>query len=160
MAGPVRALLDTSYFLPVFGVAVEGLEPSDLLAIRRYALRGKLELYYAEVMWLELVPKVYREAQRRGYNADAIVEQGAKSIMKASYLKRALVDWKAVRIAYEMRRLGHRDMIDNMLYGIASSQGLVLVTMDRALAGLARDRAAGGAKILDHNELLKMLQDG
>ena len=69
MAGPVRALLDTSYFLPVFGAAVEGLEPSGLLAIRRYALRGKLELYYAEVMRLELVPKVHREAQRRGYNA-------------------------------------------------------------------------------------------
>ena len=79
--------------------------------------------------------------------------------MKASYLKRVLVDWKAVMVAYETRRPGHRDMIDSMLYGIASSQGLVLVTMDRALAGLARDRAARGAEILDHSGLLKMLQD-
>ena len=67
-------------------------------------------------MWLELVPKVYREAQRREFNADAIVGQGAKSIMKAGYLKRALVDRKAARIAHEMRRLGHRDMIDDMLW--------------------------------------------
>jgi len=30
---PVRALPDTSYFLPVFGIAVQGLEPGSLLEL-------------------------------------------------------------------------------------------------------------------------------
>jgi len=155
----VRALLDTTYFLPVFGVAVEGLEPGVLLELRRHALQGRLELHYADVMWLELIPKVVREARRRGFSPDALIEKGAKAITRASYLRRAGVDWEAVRVAYELRKHGHRDMVDNMLYGIASSQNLVLVTMDRALAAAAARAGAGRAEILSHEELLRRLQE-
>ena len=50
MPGRIKVLLDTSYFLPVFGIAVKGLEVGDLLAIRRHALQGTISLYYASFM--------------------------------------------------------------------------------------------------------------
>ena len=68
---PVRALLDTTYFLPAFGIAVRCLEPGSLLELRRLALRGAVELYYADFMWLELMPNVVREASNRGVDAES-----------------------------------------------------------------------------------------
>lgn len=158
MPGRIKVLLDTSYFLPVFGIAVKGLEVGDLLAIRRHALQGTISLYYASFMWLELLPKVYREARKRGVDVENIVEKAVKSILKADYLKPVDADEHALMTAYKMRCLGHRDMIDNLLYGIASSKDMILVTMDVTLVDFLKKHGLSEAKVMSHKELLTMLE--
>ncbi len=156
----MRALLDTSYFLPVFGIAVMGLEPESLLELRRLALRGAVELYYADFMWLELIPKVVREASKRGVDASRIVEEGVRLITGSSYLRPVSPGRRAVLEALRLRLMGHRDMVDNLLYGVAVEEDMLLVTMDSALRRLVESLDPPGARVLSHVELLGLLGGG
>ncbi len=152
----LRVLLDTTYFLPVFGVAVKGLDPKDLDRLRQYALQGKVEIYYTDLMWLELIPKLYREAEKKGIDLEPILRRGVHAITSADYLRKAEVTWRAIVTAFLLRRQGHRDMIDNFIYGIAEAEGLTLITMDKTLRDLARDR--GAIKATSLHELLEELR--
>jgi PIN domain nuclease of toxin-antitoxin system len=53
-------------------------------------------------------------------------------------LRLAQVDEKAVRTALELYKLGHRDLIDNLLYGISLSQNLKFLTIDRELVSFVK----------------------
>ncbi len=158
--GSLRILLDTSYFLPVFGIRVKGLDEKVLLALRDYALEGRIQLYYPSFMWLELLPKVYREARKRGLgrDVDAIIRRAVLAIVHAEYLHPVSPDHAAILVAWKLKLMGHEDMIDNMIFGVASSNKMILLSMDKELKNIA-DRL-GGVKVFDHNMLLKLLEEG
>ncbi|MMZ71798.1 hypothetical protein D1872_354100 [compost metagenome] len=48
-------------------------------------------------------------------------------------MNHAPIDGKAVENAVYMYKLGHRDLVDNLLYSIALSRGLRLLTVDGEL---------------------------
>ena len=133
-AEPIAVLLDSTYLLPAFGISVRGLDEGDLLTLRDLAIRGLIKLYYSPISWLEVIPKVAREAKKKR------IELGPEEVLEtisafadASYIDELLPDTPAYSLAYSLRLLGRRDMIDNILYATATSKSTMFLTIDRKL---------------------------
>lgn len=118
----LRILLDTSFILPFLGIDV-----GDAIASALHRLRG-YELYYSELSLLEALWKIVKVVS---FDRIGTVLEGLALLRRD--LRLVQVDEKAVRIALELYRLGHRDLIDNLLYGISLSQNLRFLTIDREL---------------------------
>ncbi len=155
---PLPLLLDSTYLLPVFGVEVEGVSASDLLKLRSLALTGRIELYYSPFSLIEVVSKVAREAQRSKVR---LSREDIKSIVDliegASYLRPVYPDSRAYALAYEMKMLGHRDMIDCILYATATVHGFTFLTMDSELKEFVGRHGLRGSEIIDHRGVLARL---
>jgi len=67
-------------------------------------------------------------------------------------------DAQAYALAYKMRLLGHKDMIDNILYAIASIKKLVFISMDQTLRNFVQHHKVTQARIMTHHELFKILK--
>jgi predicted nucleic acid-binding protein len=120
-----RVLLDTSFILPILGVEVEGAAP---VLKRLYTLsrRGEVELYYSDFSILEALWKIAKT------NFDIKrVEMGLRSIELG--LRKAHADRHVFLKALELRRRGHRDVVDLLLYATAARNHLLFLTMDRDL---------------------------
>jgi predicted nucleic acid-binding protein len=103
------------------------------------------ELYYNDISILEALWKIVKTIRGAEEEIARIVE-GVRAVRES--LKYAPIDEEALRNALYMYRLGHSDMIDNLLYSIAVSRSLRLLTVDRDLVefvarhGLPRDALA------------------
>ena len=146
-------LLDSTYLLPVFGVEVKGVSDETLLRLRSLALGKLIVLHYSPVSFIEVVAKVAREAMRRGVRLDpSEVAANIRVVEESGYLKPIHPDAQAYALAYRMRLLGRRDMIDNILYATATVKGLILISMEshKALRGFIQRHRIEGARILAH----------
>jgi len=54
-------------------------------------------------------------------------------------LKIARVDDRAMELALSLYALGHRDLMDDLLYGIAVSRGMKFLAIDEALKKFVRE---------------------
>ncbi|MCC6015839.1 MAG: PIN domain-containing protein [Desulfurococcaceae archaeon] len=123
----LQILLDTSFILPFLGIDVGEVIAGVLHRLRDY------ELYYSELSLLEALWKIVKVVS---FDKLDIVLEGLTLIR--GDLRLAQVDEKAVRTALELYRLGHRDLIDNLLYGISLSQNLKFLTIDRELVSFVK----------------------
>ena len=136
-----RILLDTSFLLPVLGYETSKRVMRALPLLTRY------ELYYSELSLLEALWKISKLLAGLGLDerreALARIREGLDAI--AMGMERAEAGPGALLRALEMRLLGHRDMVDNILYATAMEQGLLFLTIDDELIsflerhGLPRD---------------------
>jgi predicted nucleic acid-binding protein len=122
-----RILLDTSFILPFLGIDVGEVIAGVLHRLRDY------ELYYSELSLLEALWKIVKVVS---FDKLDIVLEGLTLIRRD--LRLAQVNEKAVKTALELYRLGHRDLIDNLLYGISLSQNLKFLTIDRELVSFVK----------------------
>ena len=65
-------------------------------------------------------------------------------------------DEKAVKNAIYIYKLGHKDMIDNLLYSYALRRGYIFLSMDKLLKEFLKSKGYESAFIVDHRELLKI----
>ena len=131
-----KLLLDTSFLLPILG-----FETSDRV-MRTFCKLSSYELYYNDVSVLEALWKIVKVVKGVEEELSRIVE-GITAIRET--MKYAAIDGKAVENAVYMYKLGHKDMVDNLLYSVAVSRNLKLLTIDKDLVeflekhSLARD---------------------
>lgn len=131
-----KLLLDTSFLLPILG-----FETSDRV-MRTFCKLSSYELYYNDVSILEALWKIVKVVKGVEEELSRIVE-GITAIRET--MKYAAIDGKAVENAVYMYKLGHKDMVDNLLYSVAVSRNLKLLTIDKDLVeflekhSLARD---------------------
>jgi len=131
-----KLLLDTSFLLPILG-----FETSDRV-MRAFCKLSSYELYYNDVSILEALWKIVKVVKGVEEELSRIVE-GITAIRET--MKYAAIDGKAVENAVYMYKLGHKDMVDNLLYSVAVSRNLKLLTIDKDLVeflekhSLARD---------------------
>ncbi len=152
-------LVDSTYLLPVFGIEVEGVSGQDLLELRSLALEGMLKLYYSPVSLLEIVAKAARESLRRGGGlTPEEVEVAIRVIERSEYLQPINPDSRVYSLAYRMRLLGHKDMIDNILYATATVNRMVFLTMDAKLNEFIRQHSLEGATLMNHEELFAVVR--
>ncbi len=152
-------LLDTSYLLPVFGIEVREIDDSILLELRSLALRKLIEVHYSPISFIEIVSKVAKETMRKGQGlSQEEIESTIKIIEESEYLKPIYPCPRAYALAYRMKLLGHRDMIDNILYATATIHRLVFLTLDQKLRNFIQRHKIKGANILTHNELLEIVK--
>ena len=123
----LQILLDTSFLLPFLGIDVGEVIAGVLHRLRDY------ELYYSELSLLEALWKIVKVVS---FDKLDIVLEGLTLIRRD--LRLAQVNEKAVKTALELYKLGHRDLIDNLLYGISLSQNLKFLTIDRELVSFVK----------------------
>jgi predicted nucleic acid-binding protein len=123
-----RVLLDTSFLLPFLGIATD-----EVVMYSLPKLRGA-ELFYSELSILEAMWKAVKIVKKEDFG---VILEGLRLIKRD--LKIARVDDKAVDLALSFYLMGHRDLVDNLLYGIAASQNMKFLTMDEALKRFVKE---------------------
>ena len=129
-----RILLDTSFILPTLGISVSG---ATVEAIK--VLAGtQIEIYYSRFSILESLWVATRIS-------DAIFDAetfrlGLRSIIEGHRYTRVEEDSEVFREAFRFYRLGHRDMIDNILCASAVQLGLLLLTLDDELKKFVHEK--------------------
>ncbi len=124
-----RLVLDTTYLLPFFGVAVRGVDERRIAALRR-----RHELFYPVLMLPELWAKVLREAERRGIlGVPAQAIEGLQALLAQADVRLAEPTPRQLLVAAELRLAGHRDLFDCLGYGCAVAIGGKFLSEDKSL---------------------------
>jgi len=117
-----RLLLDTSFLLPILG-----FKTVDAV-MRTFEKLNLYTLYYSEISVLEASWKIVKVIKEEEATR---VAEGLRAIRVT--MNRASIDEEALKHAVRMYSLGHRDMVDNLLYSIAVTKELKLLTVDTEL---------------------------
>ena len=120
-----RILLDTSFLLPTLGISVSGITPE---AISNLA-EAQTGIYYSRFSILESLWVAARTI-KDGTSDGESFRLGLRSIMEGGRYARVEEDSEIFSEAFKLHTLGHKDMIDNILYASAARLGLLLLTVD------------------------------
>jgi PIN domain nuclease of toxin-antitoxin system len=131
----LKVLLDTSFILPSLGIDV-GKEVSK-------GLRGladiKAEIYYSHFSILESLWVAASLSTNATFDAESF-NLGLRSIIEGDRYMKVKEDSKTFNDALKLHILGHRDMIDNILYANSTSLNIKLLTLDNKLKSFIRER--------------------
>jgi len=125
----MKVLLDTSLLLPTLGIDVEN---ADKILKK---LRG-CELFYSDFSILECL-WVVNSLKRRGKFDRDVFEMGMNSLFEC-YAK-AEINAETVLKAFGIYGIGHRDIIDCLLYSIALNNNMKFASLDKELRKFVRD---------------------
>jgi predicted nucleic acid-binding protein len=123
-----KILLDTSFLLPTLGISVSG---ATVKGIRTLA-ETEIEIYYSHFSILESLWVAARTIEGKTFDHE-IFGLGLRSIVEGRKYRRVEEDSEIFNEALRLYRLGHKDMIDNMLYASAARLRLLLLTLDDEL---------------------------
>ena len=123
-----RILLDTPFLLPTLGISVSGAIEEGI----RILSESKIELYYSRFSILESMWVATRTVDDSKF-CDESLRPGLRSIMEGGRYRSVEEDSEIFREAFTLYGLGHKDMIDNILYASAVRLGLILLTLDDEL---------------------------
>ncbi|MCD6458069.1 MAG: hypothetical protein J7K82_04390, partial [Thermoproteales archaeon] len=126
----LKVLLDSTYLLPSFGIEVEGLQNEHIVQLREAVIKDKIRFYCLTVVWVEVIGKVFRESQRLKLDIEEILDVTIKSLLESEFYEWIQPTSEAVKLAFKLRKLGHRDNIDNLLYATSITNNMIFLTMD------------------------------
>ena len=121
-------LLDTSFLLPTLGISVSGATEEGIKILSE----TETELYYSRFSILESLWVATRTVNDSAFY-DESLRPGLKSIIESGRYERVEEDSEIFSEAFTLYGLGHKDMIDNILYASAARLGLILLTLDDEL---------------------------
>ena len=119
----MKVLLDTSLLLPTLGIDVEKVN-KILKRLRDH------ELYYSDFSILECLWVVNSLKKKGRFDYDSF-ESGIKSILEC-YTK-ADINAEIVLKAFEIHEMGHKDIIDCLLYSTALHNNMKFASLDNEL---------------------------
>ncbi len=119
----MKVLLDTSLLLPTLGIEVERAD-KILKKLRDY------ELYYSDFSILECLWVVNSLKRKGKFDRDSF-ETGIRSIFEC-YAK-AEINAEIILRAFEIYEVGHKDIIDCILYSIALRYNMKFASIDSEL---------------------------
>ncbi|MGQ9513949.1 MAG: PIN domain-containing protein [Thermoproteota archaeon] len=124
----LKVLLDTSFILPTLGIDA-GEEVSKSL---KKLADIEAELYYSRFNILESLWVAARFTESPTFNME-IFSQGLRSIIESGIYGKVEEDSETFKEALRLHALGHKDMIDDILYAASSNLNLKLLTLDAEL---------------------------
>ena len=129
----MRVLLDTSFILPTLGFNVGGEVIEGLKRLRRI----KAEIYVSrfsilEVLWL--CARLIREGRFNG----EVFGLGLRSVLEGGRYVMIEENTDIFIEALKLYGLGHKDMVDNILYASSLYYNLKLLTVDVELRKFIR----------------------
>ena len=143
-----KILLDSTYLLPIVGIAVKDVE-EILKVLERLYRADAIELYYTHFNILEIMGKL----SRTWYEVET-VKMGLRSIMEN--FRQASPTYQSYVKALQLKSIGFRDLIDLLLYTTSVDNGLQLLTRDRKLWEFVKKTGEGESKaIILEEEFLK-----
>ncbi len=153
----LKVLLDSTYLLPTFGIEVEKLSDKDILRLRKAAVEGRVKFYCLSVVWVEVIGKICKESRRLNVNLKEILDIALKSLLEAGFYEWIQPTSEAVKLAFKLRMLGHRDNIDNLLYATSIVNKMVFLTMDRELISFLSEHGYGTENLMNHKQLFSKI---
>jgi len=123
-----KVLFDTSYILPTLGISVGPAIERNIKLLTEVGV----EIYYSRLSILESLWVAARTIQDGSFDPERY-RLGLRSIIDGGGYKRVDEDSQIFTEALKLYSLGHKDMIDNMLYASAVHLNMRLVTRDREL---------------------------
>ena len=127
----LRILLDTSFLLPSLGFETD----REILETMPCLINH--EIHYSDLSLLEAMWKIMKHI--KGREEIDIVLRGVDLLRRT--FKHEELDERSVEIAFEMYAKGHRDLIDNLLYGISVSKQLSFLTIDKELLQFIKNKS-------------------
>ena len=141
--GKLRILLDTSFLLPTLGIDVG----DDVRECLERLNNVTAELHYSRFSLLEALWIAARLVKSGSFDMERFV-QGLRSIVESGRYVKVNEDYWVFKEALEMYVLGHKDMIDNILYATSTSLNLKLLTVDSELKEFIRTKGLKDTIIL------------
>lgn len=126
-------LLDTSFILPSLGVDVE---PEVIAGLKKLVER-KDEIYFSGYSVLESLWVAAKLSNRSSFDGERF-KRGLKAVLESGVFKRVEESADTFDEALRLHRLGHNDMIDDILYASSTTNGLRFLTVDSELRGFVR----------------------
>ena len=131
----LNVLLDTSFILPSLGIDV-GKEVSEGL---KELADIKAEIHYSHFSILESLWVAARLSTNATFDAESF-SLGLRSIIEGDRYMKVKEDSKTFNDALKLHMLGHKDMIDNILYANTTRLNIKLLTLDNELKNFIRER--------------------
>ncbi|MBS7612517.1 hypothetical protein KEJ27_10040 [Candidatus Bathyarchaeota archaeon] len=153
----INVLLDSTYVLPSFGIEVEGLTVEHIARLREAGVKGRVKFHCLSVIWVEVIGKICREKERLGTDIDHVIEIAVKSLLESGFYNWLTPTSEAVKLAFKLRMLGHRDNIDNLIYATSAESNMLLLTMDEDFKKFLSQNNFKVNNLVDHESLLKKL---
>ncbi|MEM2214673.1 MAG: PIN domain-containing protein [Candidatus Nezhaarchaeales archaeon] len=118
-----RVLLDTSFILPMLGFETD-MEVREVISkLRHY------EVHYSDVSIIEALWKISKIIKTE--EEMSVVAYGI-DLIKGTFSKVDL-NGEAVKVALKLYRMGHKDLVDNLLYGLSAANDMHFLTLDAKL---------------------------
>ena len=108
------------------------------------------ELYYSDISLLEALWKIAKTI-KGSKEETARIKEGIKALRSTA--KQVNIEEKAVENTINMYKLGHKDMIDNLLYSTAKTGKLKLLTVDKSLIKFIEKHEPSKENIIHPKEL-------
>ena len=126
--GPLRILLDTSFLLPTLGIDT-GREVAR--GLKRLSETDN-QLHYSSFSILECLWQLARTGREEASSLEP-TKLGLRSIIEGRRYIKTSEDSRVFNEALGLYRMGHRDMIDNILYAVSLHSSLRFLTADNTL---------------------------
>ncbi|MEM2093643.1 MAG: hypothetical protein QXE16_05110, partial [Candidatus Bathyarchaeia archaeon] len=98
-----------------------------------------------------------REKERLGKDIDNVIDIAIRSLIESGFYKWLTPTSEAVKLAFKLRTLGHRDNIDNLLYATSAENNMLLLTMDEDFKNFLSKNNFKVDNLINHESLLKRL---
>lgn len=131
----LRVLLDTSFILPSLGIDVGEDVSKGLKEITDI----KAKIYYSHFSILESLWIAARLATSATFDGESF-SLGLRSIIEGGRYMKVEEDSRTFNDALKLYMLGHKDMMDNILYASSTRLNLKLLTLDNKLKEFIRER--------------------
>lgn len=131
----MKVLLDTSFILPTLGIDV-GEEVEEKL---KKLDEVDAEIYYSHISILESLWVAAKLMKNQAFDMERFI-QGLKSVMESGRYLKVEENAQTFIDALKLYELGHRDIIDDLLYAISINFGLKFLTLDTELRGFIQSK--------------------
>jgi len=141
----LEILLDTSFILPSLGIDTGEQTMLGLKKVNDYS--GEVGIWCSRFSILEST-WIGMKLEKQGNLNRILFERGIKSLYRGG---RYLIIEEGPEIftdAFKLASLGHRDMIDNLLYSISQRQDLKFLTLDAMFRDFLEKNGLGKNVIL------------
>ncbi|MEQ9716536.1 MAG: PIN domain-containing protein, partial [Candidatus Asgardarchaeum sp.] len=128
------------------------------MQLRKIAIEKLVRYYYAPISWVEIIGKVYREANKLNINISKLIDAASDSIFKSGFYEYIQPSEKAIKLAFKLRAVGHKDIIDNLLYAIAITNDMIFLTMDEKFKRFLSEHKYDIKNLMDHTQLINLVR--
>jgi hypothetical protein len=131
----LEILLDTSFILPSLGIDTGERVRTGLRKL--HDRREEVKLWYSRFNLLEST-WVGRKLERQGKLNRSLFELGLRSLYRGGRYMMTEEEPEIFVGALDLASLGHRDMIDNLLYSTSRIHNLKFLTLDTKLGDFVK----------------------
>ncbi|RLE74526.1 MAG: hypothetical protein DRZ80_04345, partial [Thermoprotei archaeon] len=97
---------------------------------------------------------VFRESQRLKLDLEEILDIAIKSLLESGFYEWIQPTSEAVKLAFKLRKLGHRDNIDNLLYAASITNNMIFLTMNKNFKNFLLKEGYKVNNLMSHTQLL------